>query len=186
MEPPHQRIDDMPNYRRADTPGATWFFTVNLLQRHGNDLLVREIRQLRACVLTEKQRRLFSILAWVVLPEHMHWIWRLPEGDADYSTRWRRIKTDFSRGLSATERRSAVRVARGERGIWQRRYWEKQIRDSDDLIRHVEYIHFNPVKHGYAARPNDWPHSSFRSFVDKGRYPVDWAASTTLDWTSDG
>ena len=176
----------MPNYRRTDTPGATWFFTVNLLERHGNDLLVREMERLRACVLAEKQRRPFSILAWVVLPEHMHWIWRLPDGDADYATRWRRIKTDFSRGLPVAERRSAVRIARGERGIWQRRYWERQIRDADDLIRHVEYIHFNPVKHGYAARPNDWPHSSFRSFVDRGRYPADWAASTTLDWTSDG
>jgi putative transposase len=64
----------MPNYRRTDTPGATWFFTVNLLERHGNDLLVREVVRLRACVLAEKQRRPFSILAWVVLPEHMHWI----------------------------------------------------------------------------------------------------------------
>lgn len=169
----------MPDYRRSDTPGATWFFTVNLLERHGNDLLVREVERLRACVLAEKQRRPFSILAWVVLPEHMHWIWRLPDGDADYSTRWRRIKTDFSRGLPAIERRSAVRVARGERGIWQRRYWEHQIRDARSLQRHMDYIHFNPVKHGWAKSPIDWPHSSFAHHVVRGAYPADWADSPT-------
>ena len=169
----------MPNYRRSDTPGATWFFTVNLLERHGNDLLVREVERLRACILAEKQRRPFSILAWVVLPEHMHWIWRLPDGDADYSTRWRRIKTDFSRGLPATERRSAVRAARGERGIWQRRYWEHQIRDARSLQWRMDYIHFNPVKHGWAKSPIDWPHSSFAHHVARGAYPADWADSPT-------
>lgn len=174
--PVHQRIGEMPDYRRGNTAGATWFFTVNLLQRHGNDLLLREVDRLRDCIARERARRPFSVLAWVVLPDHMHWIWRLPEGDADFPTRWRRIKTDFSRGLEATERRSPVRLSRGERGIWQRRYWEHQIRDADDLIRHVEYIHFNPVKHGHVARVEDWPHSSFHRYVTMGRYPADWAA----------
>lgn len=170
----------MPNYRRGNTPGATWFFTVNLLHRHGNDLLLREIDRLRECVARERARRPFSVLAWVVLPDHMHWIWRLPPDDADFPTRWRRIKTDFSRGLQANERRSLVRMARGERGIWQRRYWEHQIRDADDLIRHVEYIHFNPVKHGYVTRAKHWPHSSFRSFVERGTYPEDWGVSAAV------
>ena len=176
MTAPHQGTDDMPNYRRATEPGATWFFTVNLLERRGNDLLVREIDRLRACVMTERLRRPFSILAWVVLPDHMHWLWRLPIGDADYATRWRRIKTDFSRGLPVFERRSEIRVNRGERGIWQRRYWEHQIRDAEDLKQHVDYIHFNPVKHGWASRAVDWPHSSFSHFVERGAYTPDWSA----------
>ena len=175
----------MPDYRRANTPGATWFFTVNLLQRHGNDLLVRNIDRLKSCVLAEKARRPFSVLAWVVLPEHMHWLWRLPQGDADFPTRWRRIKTDFSRGLPRTERRSAVRVTRGERGIWQRRYWEHQIRDDLSLQRHMDYIHYNPVKHGWAQRPADWPHSSFAHHLARGVYTEDWAAEPTTQIIGD-
>ena len=181
----HQWIDDMSNYRRATEPGATWFFTVNLLERRGNDLLVREIDRLRACVMTERSLRPFSILAWVVLPDHMHWLWRLPTGDADFATRWRRIKTDFSLGLPASERRSSTRIKRGERGIWQRRYWEHQVRDADDLRRHVDYIHFNPVKHGWAKRTIDWPHSSFAHFLERGVYAPDWAAPSDIAVTGD-
>lgn len=158
----------MPNYRRYWVPGGTWFFTVNLLARRGNDLLVREIDLLRVCVAREKRRRPFSIIAWVVLPEHMHCIWRLPDGDVDFATRWRRIKTDFSRCIAKTERRSSVRVRRGERGVWQRRYWEHAIRDDDDLRRHVDDIHFNPVKHGHVADAAEWPYSSFHRFA-RGR-----------------
>ncbi len=165
----------MPNYRREWTPGGTWFFTVNLLERRRNDLLTANIDRLRDCVALERTRRPFSVIAWVVLPEHMHWIWRLPEGDADFATRWRRIKTDFSRGISKTERRSNVRLARGERGIWQRRYWEHAIRDDLDLQRHIDYIHFNPVKHGWVVRAMDWPHSSFGQYVLRGVYPDEWA-----------
>lgn len=119
----------MPNYRRLWVPGGNWFFTVNLLERRENNLLVREIDLLRECVAQQRSRRPFSIIAWVVLPEHMHWIRRLPYGDADFATRWRRIKTDFSLGLAKTERRCEARRERGERGIWQRRYWEHAIRD---------------------------------------------------------
>lgn len=176
----------MPNYRRALTPGGTWFFTVNLLERRGNDLLVRYIDLLRACVAAERSRRPFAIRAWVVLPEHMHWMWTLPVGDADFPTRWRRIKTDFSRALARTERRSAVRVDRGERGIWQRRYWEHQIRDEVDYARHVDYIHYNPVKHGWAAWPALWPHSSFGEMVARGVYHHDWASPVALDVGGDG
>lgn len=164
----------MPNYRRYWLPGGTWFFTVNLLERRDNDLLIREIDLLRVCVARERARRPFEIVAWVVLPEHMHWIWRLPEGDTDYPTRWRRIKTDFSRSLQRTERRSSVRIRRGERGIWQRRYWEHAIRDEMDMRHHIDYIHHNPVKHGYVERPVDWPHSSFRRYARIGLYPIDW------------
>jgi putative transposase len=175
----------MSDYRRAWMPGATWFFTVNLLERHGNDLLVREIDRLRRNVAAERARRPFAVLAWVVLPEHMHWLWRLPTDDADFATRWRRIKTDFSRGLPRTERRTAVRLARGERGIWQRRYWEHLVRDEADLQRHIDYIHFNPVKHGWAARACDWPHSSFAAFLSRGVYARDWAAPPGLEMSGD-
>jgi putative transposase len=95
----------MPNYRRDRTLGGTWFFTVNLLQRRGNDLLTVNFDCLRDCIALERTRRPFSVIAWVVLPEHLHCIWRLPEDDADYATRWRRIKTDFSRRVSKTESR---------------------------------------------------------------------------------
>jgi putative transposase len=170
----------MPNYRRLRTPGATWFFTVNLLSRRDNDLLVRHIDLLRECVSAERARRPFQINAWVVLPEHSHWLWTLPEGDADYSTRWRRIKTDFSRSLPRSESRSATRVRNGERAIWQRRFWEHQIRDEEDYARHVDYIHINPVKHGCVTRAADWPHSSFSNFVARGVYAMDWAADVEI------
>jgi putative transposase len=166
----------MPDYRRAWMAGATWFFTVNLLERRDNDLLVRRIDLLRHCVAVERARRPFAVLAWVVLPDHMHWLWRLPPGDADYPTRWRRIKTDFSLGLPPGERRSPVRRRRGERGIWQRRYWEHRIRNDADLQRHIDYIHHNPVKHGLVDRSADWPHSSFAAYVARGMHGLDWAA----------
>ena len=139
-------------------------------------MLTANIDHLRDCVALERTRRPFSVIAWVVQPERMHWIWRLPEGDADFATRWRRIKTDFSRGMSKTERRSTVRLARGERGIWQRRYWEHAIRDDLDLRRHIDYIHFNPVKHGCVGRAVDWPHSSFRQYVLRGIYSGEWGS----------
>ena len=110
----------MPNYRRAFVPGGAWFFTVNLLERHGNDLLVREIDLLRATVRRVRDKYPFHIDAWVVLPEHLHCVMTLPPGDSDFSLRWRLIKSGFSRALPRTERRSVVRRAAGERGIWQR------------------------------------------------------------------
>jgi putative transposase len=175
----------MPNYRRALTPGGTWFFTVNLLERRDSDLLVRHIDLLRACVAAERARRPFAIRAWVVLPEHMHWIWTLAPGDCDFPTRWRRIKTDFSRALARTERRSAVRIDRGERGIWQRRYWEHQIRNDLDFERHLDYIYYNPVKHGWATTPSEWPHSSFAAMVARGVYPANWATPPSDDIPGD-
>ena len=164
----------MPNYRRAFIPGGTWFFTVNLLERHQNDLLVREINLLRETVRRVHVRYPFHIDAWVVLPDHLHSIWTLPPGDADFSTRWRLIKSGFSRALPKTERRSDVRKAAGERGIWQRHYWEHLIRDEADYQRHVDYVHVNPLKHGLVKRVSDWPYSTFRRYVAQGVYPADW------------
>lgn len=165
----------MSNYRRVLVPGGTYFFTVNLLERRRR-LLVEHIDLLRDAFRAAKAARPFDLLAIVVLPDHLHCVWRLPEGDADNANRWAQIKSGFSRALPLHERRSPRRIARRERGIWQRRYWEHLVRDEDDLRRHVDYLHINPVKHGHAARAGDWPHSSFRRWVAAGVYPMEWAA----------
>lgn len=164
----------MPNYRRYRVPGGCYFFTVNLLERLPNDTLIRHVDLLRTVVRDVRGRWPFVIDGWVVLPDHLHCIWTLPPGDFDFTNRWRLIKAGFSRQLPEIERRSPVRAARGERGIWQRRFWEHAIRDERDYASHMDYLHFNPVKHGYARRVVDWPYSSFRRWVEKGVYPADW------------
>ena len=136
----------MPDYRRAWHPGGTYFFTVNLLQRRGNDLLTRHVAVLRETVRAVRKRHPFLIHGWVVLPDHLHCVIELPPEDTDFATRWRLIKMGFSKEMPRTERLSAVRVRRGERGIWQRRYWEHLIRDEADYRAHMDYVHINPVK----------------------------------------
>ncbi len=165
----------MPNYRRAWHPGGTYFFTVNLLQRHNNDLLIRKIDTLRHVVQSVKQRHPFIIHAWVVLPNHLHCVIELPTGDSDFSLRWRLIKLEFSKQIPYTERRSEVRLHRGERGIWQRRFWEHLIRNEADFRAHMDYVHINPVKHGLVPRVRDWQYSTFHRLVRQGIYPRDWA-----------
>ena len=150
----------MPNYRRNFVPGGTFFFTVALLERK-RDLLVSEIDLLRKSVRRVKGLYPFEINAWVVLPDHLHCIWTLPEGDRDFATRWRLIKLLFAQRLPKDERRSAVRKKRGEPGIWHRRYWEHTIRDDRDYCAHVDCSLFNPVKHGWVSRVKDWPLSTF-------------------------
>ncbi|HWX37304.1 MAG TPA: transposase [Steroidobacteraceae bacterium] len=145
----------MPDYRRNRVPGGTFFFTVNLFDRRSN-LLVARIDALRDAVRQVRARAPFHIDAWVVLPDHMHCLWTLPEGDANFPSRWRAIKTAFTKSLPVGEPRSLVMTNRGERGIWQRRYWEHTIRDDRDFAAHMDYIHFNPVKHGLVAHPADW------------------------------
>lgn len=145
----------MRRYIRTHLAGVTYFFTVNLAERRGNDLLVHHIDTLRTAVADVKTRHPFSIDAMVVLPDHLHCMWTLPPDDGDYSLRWRQIKSKFSAAVPKMELISQSRRAKGERGIWQRRYWEHQIRDDDDFARHVDYIHFNPVKHGCAKTPGD-------------------------------
>jgi putative transposase len=164
----------MSDYRRAWHPGGTYFFTVNLLQRYVNDLLTQHIGLLRNVVRSVRSRHSFHIHGWVVLPEHLHCVIELPPGDADFATRWRLIKMNFSKALPKTERLSAVRAARGERGIWQRRYWEHLIRDDADMQAHMDYVHFNPVKHGWAKHVADWPYSTFHHCVKNGLYPPEW------------
>lgn len=165
----------MPDYRRAWHPGGTYFFTVNLLQRQGNDMLTRHIELLRAVVKSVRERHPFTIHGWVILPEHMHCVIELPAGDSNYATRWRLIKMEFSKALPRTERLSAVRIRRGERGIWQRRYWEHLIRDERDYRAHMDYVHINPLKHGLVKCVADWPYSTFHRMVAEDIYPASWA-----------
>ena len=170
----------MPDYRRNRVPGGTYFFTVNLLERRGG-LLVAHIDALRDAVRKVRKLRPFHIDAWVVLPDHMHAVWTLPVGDSDYSARWKAIKIAFAKALPKTERVSAVRSARGERGIWQRRFWEHTIRDDVDFAAHVDYVHINPVKHALVTCVRDWPHSSFHRCVAHGVYAPDWAGQGVRD-----
>jgi putative transposase len=164
----------MPDYRRAFVPGGCWFFTVNLLERR-NATLVDRIDALRDATARTRSRYPFVIDAIVVLPDHIHAVWTLPPGDADFSLRWRLIKSRFAQALPKQERLSDVRRARGERGIWQRRFWEHLIRDEADYARHVEYCYINPVKHRLVTGVVDWPHSSFHRDVRAGIFPADWA-----------
>ncbi|KUM04586.1 transposase [Chromobacterium subtsugae] len=161
-------------YRRSMAEGGTWFFTVNLADRR-QDYLTRHIDVLRQVVRQVRNRHPFEIVAMVVLPDHFHAVWALPQGDADYATRMALIKAAFSRSLPKVERIRESRERKRERGIWQRRYWEHQIRDEADLQAHVDYIHYNPVKHGHAERVADWPYSSFHRYVRQGWLPADWA-----------
>jgi putative transposase len=151
----------MSNYRRHYIPGGSWFFTVNLKNRH-SDLLIRHIALLRRATSFVKQRKPFHIDAWVVLPDHMHCIWTLPANDSDFSGRWRDLKKMFTRSLN-----------RGE--VWQPRFWEHTLRDEEDMRRHRDYININPVKHGWVERVRDWPYSTFHRDVRDGIYPPDWA-----------
>ncbi len=161
------------NYRRSVAPGGSFFFTVNLADRRSS-LLTEKIELLRSAFRAVARQHPFTIDAIVILPEHLHGIWTLPAGDADFALRWRLIKTEFSKRIAGGENRSPSRVAKGERGIWQRRYWEHAIRNERDFAAHCDYVHFNPVKHGHAASAADWPYSSFTKFVQRGVYPVDW------------
>jgi putative transposase len=164
----------MTNYRRVGLPGATYFFTVNLVERKGNTLLVDRIDELRAAFRYVKERHPFHIDAIVILPEHLHCIWTLPPEDANFPMRWNLIKGQFSRSIEQGERCSKSRIKRRERGLWQRRFWEHVIRGDEDLRKHIDYIHWNPVKHGWVKNVADWSYSSFHSFVARGVYSADW------------
>ncbi|MEE9692968.1 transposase [Aeromonas sp. BC14] len=135
---------------------------------------MEQIDLLRHSVAKVQQAHPFAIHAWVVLPDHLHCILSLPEGDTDFPLRWRLIKSHFSRALPVNERRSHTRLRHGERGIWQRHYWEHLIRDEQDYRRHMDYVHINPLKHGHVTRVADWPYSTFHRYVTSGVYPPDW------------
>jgi len=159
-------------YRRNYVIGGTYFFTVTLRDRSAT-LLCDHIDLLRQAYEKTVRQQPFTTDAIVILPEHLHAIWTLPQGDMDYSSRWRAIKAMFSRSL----RQAGVepnRNSRGEATVWQRRFWEHTVRDDLDFVRHVNYIHWNPVKHGHALTPADWPNSTFHRFVKDGRLAANW------------
>ncbi len=162
----------MVHYRRIRLEGGTYFFTVTLADRRAR-VLTDHVDLLRSVFRRVQGERPFKIVAMVVLPDHLHAIWALPAGDADYSGRWRAIKAGFTRDLVAGGM-PLVRKDKGEYDLWQRRFWEHTVRDEADLAAHVEYIHFNPVKHGLVERVKDWPWSSFHQYVRRGWLAEDW------------
>jgi putative transposase len=168
----------MPNYRRAHVPGGTYFFTV---KTERNAPLFRDERAaaLLGSILRQASEHWpFVTKAIVLLPDHLHVIWCLPPGDDRYSTRWAWIKKEFTKqflALGGTEQAiSDSKRRHRRRGVWQRKFWEHTIEDEDDFQAHFDYIHWNPVKHGYVQCPSDWPHSSFHRWVAAGVYEQDW------------
>lgn len=138
---------------------------------------------LRDAIRAVRAIRPFTIDAWVLLPDHLHCIWTMPEDDADFSQRWSQIKhrVSYACGEAYAMRPSVSGLKRGEATIWQRRFWEHRIRDDRDMERHMDYIHFNPVKHGHVQQAIAWPYSTLRRYVDAGWYPEDWAGGPELD-----
>jgi putative transposase len=171
----------MSNYRRWYQPGGTYFFTVITYGRR--PLFRNELgRDLVGTVMREVQGEMpFKTEAIVLLHDHLHAIWTLPPGNDGFPDRWQEIKTRFTKNWLAAggseARVTRSQAARGHRGIWQKRFWEHLIRDEDDLSNHCDYIHYNPVKHGYVRWPREWPYSSFHRFVAAGHYTLEWGGA---------
>jgi putative transposase len=163
-------------YRRANVAGATYFITANLAERRATTL-IDCIDAFRDSIRRVKLRHPFEIDAMVVMPDHFHLLMTLPQDDANFSIRIGAIKSAFSRTLPKSEYVDSTREAKRERGIWQRRFWEHLIRDDIDYANHVNYIHINPVKHGYTKRAVDWSHSSIHRFIERGIVDENWATS---------
>jgi putative transposase len=163
-------------YRRAFVAGGSFFFTLVTERRRPLFASAEAVDVLREAFRSVRTKRPFELDAMVVLPDHLHCIWTLPPGDADFATRWRLIKTWFTKHCDPALRfaPSGIQMKRWEQALWQHRYWEHMLRDEMDYERHVEYIHYNPVKHGYVASPFEWPHSSFRRYVEAGIYEEGW------------
>lgn len=169
----------MPEYRRIYQNHSMYFFTVVTYKRQVIFNNKNAVNYLRETIRTIKRNHPFSIEAMVVLPDHIHCVWNMDQDDCDYSKRWKLIKMSFTKGFHQPDsqlERSASRVRKRERTVWQRRFWEHLIRDESDLHRHYDYIHYNPVRHGYVKSPDEWPWSSFHRFVDNGWYERDWGA----------
>jgi putative transposase len=174
-------------YRRAWIAGGSFFFTVVTAERCLLLASVEAVEVLRLAFRAVRSRYPFDVDAMVVLPDHLHCIWSLPSGDADFATRWRLIKTWFTKHYDPAWRTVPDRVQSGKReqGLWQHRYWEHALRDEADRDRHMDYIHFNPVKHGLVTSAKEWPYSSFHRYVESGLYPPDWGGGMT-DYESGG
>jgi putative transposase len=168
----------MPNYRRIYIPGGIYFLTLVTYYRRPLFQEPDNIALLRSAIATVQAKKPFKILAAVILPEHIHFVWQLPVNDSDYSQRISRIKVLFTRALKIDDREyrevSASRLKHRESDVWQRRFWEHAIKDEADLERYLDYIHYNAVKHGLVSCPHLWEYSSFAKWVSQGRYPQDW------------
>ena len=163
----------MVKYRRYRVRGGVYFFTVVLKDRR-SDLLVRHVDILRKAILNVKEVYPFEINSIVVLPDHIHAIWTLPEGDDDFSRRWNLIKGNFTKRVNEYHR-NIKKDNRNEYNLWQSRYWEHMIKNEIDYEKHVNYIHYNPVKHGLVKRIREWRYSSFHRFVRQGILPINWS-----------
>ncbi|MBC8551327.1 MAG: transposase [Candidatus Brocadiales bacterium] len=175
----------MSNYRRANAKGGTYFFTV-VTYRRQEFLCNENVRTaLRDGISDVQTKHPFTIDGWVLLPNHLHCIWTLPEHDSNFGIRWAMIKRFITKRCGPDLRRddwmNASKRKRNESTIWQRRFWEHMIRDEDDFNKHLNYIHFNPVKHGLVTCVKDWPHSTFHRCVREGIYPPDWGGDGTYD-----
>jgi putative transposase len=179
----------LPEYRRIKKAGGTYFFTVVTYARR--PILTRpEVRQaLREGISKVRQSMPFSIDAWVLLPDHLHTIWTLPENDAKYAARWAVIKSCVTKLCeNIIDHRGNVDMSRSRRKegcVWQRRFWDHVIRDESDFHRHLDYLHWNPVKHGYVKSPMDWPYSTLHRFVAQGLYPADWGGGDVEEYPTD-
>jgi putative transposase len=175
----------MPDYRRYRVQGGTYFFTVVTYDRRPLFETEQARVILREAITSVQTARPFEQVAMVLLPDHLHCVWQLPPGDDAYSIRLAQIKEQFTRKFLATGgregERSASRRAHRERAVWQRRFWEHTIIDEDDLKRCVDYIHWNPVKHGLVSRVRDWKYSTFHRFVKEGEYEIDWGRSNPCE-----
>jgi putative transposase len=158
----------MSDYRRVYIPGGTYFFTLVTYRRQPIFSYDGRVELLRRSFREVKSKRPFDLLAAVILPDHLHCLWCLPEGDADFSTRWQMVKTSFSRRIPAEI------IKDGAKTIWQPRFFDHCIRDESDFHKHLDYIHYNPVKHGLVSSPGEWPYSSFARFVALGWYTSSW------------
>ncbi|MEQ1695972.1 MAG: transposase [Hyphomicrobiaceae bacterium] len=179
-------------YRRLRIEGASYFFTVVTHERQRLFSGPTAVELLTGAIAKVRFRHPFEIEAQVVLPDHLHAIWTLPEGDANYAKRWRLIKEAFTRAYClefGKPLRTPTARIRGEQPIWQRRFWEHTIRDDRDFAVHADYIHYNPVRHGLVDTPSDWPHSSFGEWVERGVYDLAWGtieAPALPDWVKQG
>jgi putative transposase len=177
--PMSQWIQHVSDYHRISTKGGTYFFTLVTYRRLPIFHEIKNIELLRRCFQSTMSSHPFRIDAIVILPDHLHTVWTLPENESDYSTRWRLIKSQFSHNCdyAKLEDFEYSRLRKKEKSIWQRRFWEHLIRDEEDFIRHCDYIHFNPVKHGLVSSPIEWKYSSLSRFIEKGLYPENWGCN---------
>jgi putative transposase len=171
-------------YKRYFQAGGTYFFTVVTCNRRKIFDTESTLTLFHQSIEYVQQKHPFEIVAYCINPDHVHMIWTLPENDHDYPTRWRLIKSSFSRNWPDPENRtiSQSRISKGEKGVWQRRYWEHYIQDEIDFKNHIEYIHFNPVKHKYVNSPYEWEQSSFRDYVNDGLYASNWGSEGNMNY----